>query len=164
AGVRARDGRGGRRRGSGLGGGGGGRLGRRGGLGSRLRGRRRGRCRLLLLRLRGGSLGRGGGGTRGVADDRDDGTDLGVLVLLDLDLEQRAGDRGGDLGVDLVGGDLEQGLVDLDAVAHGLQPARDGALGNGLAERRHRDLGAGAAGGGGGGRLRGGGRGLVGGG
>ena len=52
-------------------------------------------------------------------------------------LRQGAGDRGRDLGVDLVGGDLEQRLVDLDRVALGLEPAGDGALGDGLAERRH---------------------------
>ena len=43
--------------------------------------------------------------------------DLGDIVLLEADLEQGACDGGGDLGVDLVGGDLEQRLVDLDAVA-----------------------------------------------
>ena len=45
---------------------------------------------------------------------RELGADLDGLVLVGLDLEQRAGDRGGDLGVDLVGGDLEQRLVDRD--------------------------------------------------
>ena len=50
-----------------------------------------------------------------------------------------AGDGRGDLGVDLVGGDLEQRLVDLDLVALGLEPAGDGALGDGLAQRGHRD-------------------------
>ena len=40
------------------------------------------------------------------------GADLDGLVLVDLDLEQGAGDGGGDLGVDLVGGHFEQGLVD----------------------------------------------------
>ena len=71
----------------------------------------------------------------------------------DLDLQQRAGDRRRDLGVDLVGGDLEQRLVDLHRVADLLEPAGDGALGDALAERRHRhrcrppppDAGAGAA-------------------
>ena len=62
------------------------------------------------------------------------GADLDGLVLLDLDLQQRAGDGRGDLGVDLVGGDLEQRLVDGDLVADLLQPAGDGAFGDGLAE------------------------------
>jgi hypothetical protein len=52
---------------------------------------------------------------------------------------QRAGDGGGDLGVDLVGRDLQQRLVNLDLVADLLEPAGDGALGDGLAERRQRD-------------------------
>ena len=45
------------------------------------------------------------------------GADLGGLVLADQDLQQDAGDRRRDLGVDLVGGDLEQRLVGLDGVA-----------------------------------------------
>src|SRR5699024_7336841 len=44
---------------------------------------------------------------------------------------------GGDLGVDLVGRDLEQGLVDVDGLAHRLEPAGDGALGDGLAQCGH---------------------------
>ena len=49
-----------------------------------------------------------------VADHREIGADLGGLVLRDQDLLEHAGDRRRDLGVDLVGGDLEQRLVDLD--------------------------------------------------
>ena len=76
------------------------------------------------------------GGARGgrVADDGQHGADLDGLVLLDLDLEDGARDGGGDLGVDLVGGDLEQRLVHLDGVADGLEPGGDGALGDALAE------------------------------
>ena len=74
---------------------------------------------------------------RAVTDDREVGADRHRVVLLDEDLLQRAGHRRGDLGVDLVGRDLEQRLVDLDAVADTLQPARHGPFGDGLAERRH---------------------------
>ena len=49
-----------------------------------------------------------------VADAHERGADLDGLVLLDEDLLDDAGDRRRDLGVDLVGRDLEQGLVDLD--------------------------------------------------
>ncbi len=80
--------------------------------------------RLLLLRR--------GGVTR--ADHGQLGADLDGLVLLDLDLQQLAGDGRGDLGVDLVGGDLEQRLVDRYVVTDRLQPAGDRALGDGLAE------------------------------
>jgi hypothetical protein len=45
-----------------------------------------------------------------------------------------------DLGVDLVGGDLEQRLVDLDGVADLLQPAGDGAFGDALAQLRKCDV------------------------
>ena len=48
----------------------------------------------------------------------------------------------GDLGVDLVGRDLEEWLVDGHLVALLLQPPGDGALGDGLAERRHLHGGA----------------------
>ena len=74
---------------------------------------------------------------RAVTDDREVGADRNRVVLLDEDLLQRAGHRRGDLGVDLVGRDLEQRLVDLDAVTDPLEPARHGPFGDGLAERRH---------------------------
>ena len=114
-------------------------LGRRGILDGGGRLRLRGGGGLLC----GGSLLRSGGrgvtATRdGAADDGQVGADRDGLVLLSEDLGQFAGGRGGDLGVDLVGGDLQQRLVDGDVVALSLQPAGDGALGDGLAQRRHR--------------------------
>ncbi|EME96437.1 ABC transporter ATPase, partial [Streptomyces mobaraensis NBRC 13819 = DSM 40847] len=118
-----------------------------------------------------GSRGRGGGGgrsgTRGT-DHGELGADLGDLVLADDDLQQDAGGGGRDLGVDLVGRDLEQRLVLGDLLADLLQPAGDGALGDRLAQRGQHDVGTGGAGGrgsGGGGLGRGGrsGRGLGGG-
>ncbi|EME61428.1 ABC transporter ATPase [Amycolatopsis decaplanina DSM 44594] len=112
------------------------RLGRRGGLllrGLRLR---------LGLRLFGGRLG-GTGGLRHpagpVVDDGELAADLDGLVFLSADLHDLAGHRGRDLGVDLVRGDLEQRLVDLDGVALLLQPPGDGALGDALTELRQRD-------------------------
>ncbi len=88
----------------------------------------------------GGGLGGRGGvattGTGAVTDDGEGGADLDGLVLLDQDLLEHAGDRRGDLRVDLVGRDLQQGLVDGDGVADGLEPSSDGALGDGLAECR----------------------------
>ena len=91
-----------------------------------------GRCLLLLL-----------GRRRRVAgtNERELGADLDGLVLLDHDLQQSAGDRRGDLGVDLVGGYLEQGLVDRDVVADLLEPAGHRAFGDGLPERGQRDEG-----------------------
>src|SRR6185295_16368544 len=72
-------------------------------------------------------------------------TDLGELaadgdrvVLLGGDGHQRARHRRRDLGVDLVGGHLDQRFVDLDGVADLLQPPRHGALGDRLAELGHR--------------------------
>jgi hypothetical protein len=76
------------------------------------------------------------------ADDREVAADGDDRVLLDEDLREDTGSRRGDLGVDLVGGDLEEWFVDLDGVALGLQPPGDGALGDGLAQRRHRHRGA----------------------
>ena len=75
-----------------------------------------------------------------VADARERGPDGDRLVLLDEDLLQDAGERRRDLGVDLVGRDLQQRLVDLDAVADVLEPAGDGALGDALAEFREDDV------------------------
>ena len=72
-----------------------------------------------------------------VADDRQVGADRDGVVLADEDLLQGAGHRRRDLGVDLVGGDLEQRLVDLDGVADALQPAGHGAFGDRLPKGRH---------------------------
>ena len=66
-------------------------------------------------------------------------TDLDDVVLLRQDLQQHTRSRGRDLGVDLVGRDLEQGLVDGDRVALLLEPPGDGAFGDALAECRHLD-------------------------
>ena len=62
-----------------------------------------------------------------------------VCALLDLDLEQRPRDRRRDLGVHLVGRDLEDRLVPLDRVADLLEPLGDGSLGDRLAHLRHDD-------------------------
>ena len=76
----------------------------------------------------------GGAAAPRLADHGQHGADLDGLVLLDPDLQQRAGGRGGDLGVDLVGGDLQQRLVGLDRVADLLEPAAHRALGDALAQ------------------------------
>ena len=64
-------------------------------------------------------------------------------ILGDPDLDQDAARRSRDLGVDLVGGDLDQRLVRFDGVADLLEPARDGALGDRLAQLGQRHLRAG---------------------
>src|SRR3712207_2639550 len=66
-------------------------------------------------------------------------SDVGRLVLAHDDAGQHPRGRRRDLGVDLVGGDLEQRLVGLDPLALLLQPARDGALGDALTQPRHGD-------------------------
>ena len=76
-------------------------------------------------------------GAASVTDHREFRTDLGGLVLGDDDLLEDPGERGGNLGVDLVGGDLDQGLVDGDLVADFLEPAGDSAFGDALTESRH---------------------------
>ena len=66
--------------------------------------------------------------------------DLDRLARLGEDLGERAGGGRGHLGVDLVGGDLDDRLVVLDAVADLLGPLEDRALGDRLAHRGHRDV------------------------
>jgi hypothetical protein len=68
------------------------------------------------------------------------GADLDGFVGLDVDRGQRARGGSGDLGVDLVGRDVDERLVGLDRVADLLAPFEDGSLGHGLAHRGHRDL------------------------
>ncbi len=98
-----------------------------------------------------GCGGGGGGGldiarpARGGVLGRLDLGDLGVvrdgLALLDEDCLQDPGERRRDLGVDLVGDDLEERLVLLDGVTGLLQPLADRPLGDALAELGHRHLG-----------------------
>jgi hypothetical protein len=84
------------------------------------------------LGCRGRCLGRSGGT---IADDCQDCANLDGLVFLDKDLLDNAGNRRRDLGVDLVGRDFYQWLIDGDGVADLLDPSGDGTLGYALAKR-----------------------------
>ena len=55
----------------------------------------------------------------GLANDRDDGVDLDGGAFGKADFGEHAGHGRGNLGVDLVGGDLEERLVFFDGVADG---------------------------------------------
>ena len=101
-------------------------------------------------------LGRRGGGLRAIATRLhapDDLADRHGVARLGEDLSHHPGGGSGNLGVDLVGRDLDDRLVGLDGVAWLLGPLEDHALGDRLAHGRHRDL-DGLAGGLVGGRLR----------
>jgi hypothetical protein len=78
----------------------------------------------------------------GVADDGEDGADFGGLVFGDADLEEVPA-AGEGISVSTLSVETStMRLVGLDGVADGLQPAGDGAFGDGFAERGERDLGA----------------------
>ena len=108
-----------------------------GAVGLRRRLRRFDRPRGLDRRFRRGRCGRGGAGG---ADDGHHAVDRHGLAFLDADLRDHAGGRRRNLGVDLVGRNLEQRLVAIDRVADFLDPADDRALGNRLAHLRHHDI------------------------
>jgi hypothetical protein len=74
-----------------------------------------------------------------VGDDRQWRADGDRLALGHEDLAQHAGMRGRNLGVDLVGGDLVERVVDGDGITDLLQPLRDRAFGDRLPELGHRD-------------------------
>ncbi len=61
-------------------------------------------------------------------------------AFLHLDVAQRAGCRRGNLGVNLVGGDLKEGLVAGDGVAGLLEPLGERAFGDGFAHLGHNDV------------------------
>ena len=111
------------------------------GGGLRLAALRRGRwCKVL----RGGRLGcRAKRDGRTVAlDVGDDRADLDGFALSYKDLGENARLRRGDLGVDLVGRDLEDRLVPVHGLTDLLEPLGDGALGDGLTHLGHRHFGA----------------------
>src|SRR5205823_177614 len=88
---------------------------------------RRGRLRVaagvgLGLAALGSAAGTVPGGLALTGDHRQLAADLGGLVLVNHDAGQYARGGRGDLGVDLVRGDLEQRLVGLDPVTFLLQP------------------------------------------
>ena len=98
----------------------------------------------LGLRLGGGRLlggrlvcCRGGPRAVGGRDLGEDGADVDGVALGEVDLHDGSGGRGGDLGVDLVGRDLDERLVLGDRVALLLVPLQDGAVGDRLTHRRH---------------------------
>src|SRR5215203_4133378 len=98
------------------------------------------------FRLAGGCFGhwrwRGLCGRRDLltTDNRNDGVDRNRLAFLDLDLRQHAGPGGRDFRVHLVGRDLEERLVAIDAVADLLDPADNGPLGDRLAHLGHHNV------------------------
>jgi len=75
----------------------------------------------------------------GIADRAQVAADLDGVVLVRNDLGEHARGGRGDFGIDLVGGDLEQGLIDLDGVAFILEPLDEGSLSHGVAQFRHFD-------------------------
>ena len=91
-------------------------------------------------------LGVGCGGGAGFTDADDDVADVDGVVFVGEDFEDDACHGGGNLGIDLVGGDFEQGLVYGNGVANGLEPLGDGSFGDGFAEFWHDHVGGGAAG------------------
>ena len=110
-------------------------------------GRRRRGCIRPRRSGRRSRLGRGGGGRRarsGPVVGGLDHRDLGVVgdgrPFLDQDLAEDALERGRDLGVHLVGDDLDERLVLVDVVARLLEPLPDRPLGDALAELGHRHL------------------------
>ena len=124
---------------------------RSGGCGGGLGRRRRGRSLVGAGRAARGLGGRGrrrcrrrcgGGGVGFVAgvDDRDLGVVGDGRALLGQDLLEDALERRRDLGIDLVGDDLEERLVLVDVVADLLEPFPDRPLGDALAELGHRHL------------------------
>ena len=90
---------------------------------------------LLFLLLRG--VRRAGllGGS--IADASDYFAHVHSVVFLGQDFHEGSGNWGRDLGVNLVGGDLEEWFVYLDLVAWLLEPLGDGAFGDGLTEFWH---------------------------
>jgi hypothetical protein len=76
-----------------------------------------------------------------LANHPDHGVDRHCLAFRRPNLEKDTRGRRWDFGIDLVSGDLEQGLVALDLVADALDPSDDGSFGDGLAHLRHYDIG-----------------------
>src|SRR5229473_2928978 len=79
----------------------------------------------------------GGGSGRAIIDLSEQRADRDGLTVLGRDLAERAGGRCRHLDGDLVGLKLDQRLVHRNGIAGLLEPAADGGLGHGFAERRN---------------------------
>jgi hypothetical protein len=79
-------------------------------------------------------------GRHRVSDDGEYGADGCGLTLGDSDLGEEPGAGRWHLGIDLVGGDLKERLVGLDAVTDLLEPPRNRPFGDRLAQLRHGDV------------------------
>jgi len=95
----------------------------------RTRRRRRG------LGRRGSRL--GGGPRRAIIDLSEQRADRDGLTILGNDIAERARGRRRDFDRDLVGLELDQGLIHRHGIAGLLEPAANGGLGHGFAERRN---------------------------
>ena len=80
------------------------------------------------------------GGNRAVIDLSEQRADGNGLAVLGGDLAEHAGGRRRDFDGDLVGLELDQGLVHRHGIAGLLEPAADRGLGHGLAERRNANV------------------------
>src|ERR1019366_9518789 len=90
---------------------------------------------------RSGGLDRRHGGAAPLIDARDYRVDADRLAFLHQDFGERAGGGGGNLGVHLVGGDLKERLVALDALAGLFEPLGQRAFHNAFAHLGHDDVG-----------------------
>ena len=91
---------------------------------------------------RGGRLGGrgsrlGGGSGRAFIDLPEQPADRNGFAILGDDFAERTCRRRGDLDCHLVGFEFDQRFVHRNGVAGFLEPAADGGLGHGLAERRN---------------------------
>ena len=84
---------------------------------------------------------RGSAGTRS-ANHSYNGIYLHCGSRLNLDFAQSPAGRRGNLGINFVGGDFEQGFVACDFVAHILEPFCKRALKDGFAHLRHHYIGS----------------------
>ena len=73
-------------------------------------------------------------------DPPDDGVHRHRFPLGNQDLHESPGEGGGHLGVHLVGGDVEQGIIPLDGVTDGDPPLGDRPLGDALPHLGHDDV------------------------
>src|SRR5207244_13114230 len=78
-----------------------------------------------------------GGSRRAIIDLSQQRADRNGLAILGHDVAERARRRRRDFDRDLVGLELDQGLIDRDGIAGLLEPAADGGLGHGFTERRN---------------------------
>jgi hypothetical protein len=75
-----------------------------------------------------------------IIDNNEIGANWDGLIYGDKNFGNGTGDRGGNFGINFVGRNFKERLIDSDLIAFVFEPTSYGAFGNALTKRRHHNI------------------------